>query len=851
MSRTRDHIGLAQDDVARQFPPFLNAGLTPSDIFKTFLDNLKGGGLIMQSDYTLLDALTSLPSGCWTGYDAAGSSSGAARPTIAVVAANQRTGAGNNIQISWDPTTVGAAQNNQKFRCDLRLISGNENVDMLGHSNFVRLKLRNSSSTAAGEMKLGFLDLNGSLIGDEIDFPAIPTANRWTVAEFDIRGHRSRFQGNQPIFIQIRHTLAGSADTTQMYELDCYEWSNGKGPVFGPVIRKVVDAAVARGTVTEFTAGQEARITAATAGSQKIVGILIEGDDDRWGAGIFGDPTADAGYGYFQILGRVTVRVAAGITAAVKDPVDLVSVSTFGDTPGTGTSVGRWLEQTEGDDDREIFLNPFDSTGHADGEFAFLAGDQTFTGQNTFDQPIRYDDATGITAFATGGQASATALTAEINNVTTVATAGDSVKLPAAVAGMRIVVKNNGAATLAVFPATSDSINALAVNLSVDIAPNSSLEFFAKDAIVWETIPEGLYLPAATTQTGGLEIFATASAGNTTTRITNASQAAARLYTIPDAGADAAFMMTEGAQSVDGVKSFEDPIVYLHVTGITAFATGGQASATQLTGEYNNVTVCATANDSVKLLAAIVGQTMTVKNNGATNLAVFPATGDAIDAIAANTAIALVPNEQRTFRAIDSTTWESEEVIPRSNLQLETKAFPILFTDVKQNAATMTDLGDGVAATAANGFEMVGGTHGTSAPYIRSEAAAAAASETATCRVLVKIPESAEAATNMTLRIRAGVNTLAGTTATLDAEAYLYSKTGDEGAISGGALIGAAAVDINSTTHANKDFTITGATLSPGDLIDVLLTTAVNNGGGGSTVFCEISVLELLASVRG
>ena len=37
------------------------------------------------------------------------------------------------------------------------------------------------------------------------------------------------------------------------------------------------------------------------------------------------------------------------------------------------------------------------------------------------------------------------------------------------------------------------------------------------------------------------------------------------------------------------------------VTGITAFAGGGQASATPLTGSYNFIDTVATPNDSVKM----------------------------------------------------------------------------------------------------------------------------------------------------------------------------------------------------------------------------------------------------------
>jgi len=102
------------------------------------------------------------------------------------------------------------------------------------------------------------------------------------------------------------------------------------------------------------------------------------------------------------------------------------------------------------------------------------------------------------------------------------------------------------------------------------------------------------------------------------------------------------------------------PITYDHNTGITAFATGGQASATALTGEYNNVTVCATAGDSVKLLTAVAGQTQTVKNNGAAALDVFPNTSDAINGLSANTAYSLPVGAEVTFRAIDAATWHTQ-----------------------------------------------------------------------------------------------------------------------------------------------------------------------------------------------
>jgi hypothetical protein len=197
----------------------------------------------------------------------------------------------------------------------------------------------------------------------------------------------------------------------------------------------------------------------------------------------------------------------------------------------------------------------------------------TVNATTTYAEPINYDNATTITAFATGGQASATALTAEINNVTTVATAGDSVKLPAAVAGKHIYIKNSGAAALDIFPASSDSIDALAINLAIRIQPGSSINFYAKDAIVWESsIDNSITLNSPTTVTGQLEIKASASAGNTVTTITNASQAAARTYTIPDAGASASFVMSEGAQTINGLKTFGNGIATNTIAETTALA---------------------------------------------------------------------------------------------------------------------------------------------------------------------------------------------------------------------------------------------------------------------------------------
>src|SRR6516162_788997 len=72
-----------------------------------------------------------------------------------------------------------------------------------------------------------------------------------------------------------------------------------------------------------------------------------------------------------------------------------------------------------------------------------------------------------ITAHAGGGQAAAFLLTGAINRITTVATTGDSVKLPPAIAPATLHIVNAAAAnTCNVFPSTGDQVSALGPNIA-------------------------------------------------------------------------------------------------------------------------------------------------------------------------------------------------------------------------------------------------------------------------------------------------------------------------------------------------------------------------------------------------
>ncbi len=63
------------------------------------------------------------------------------------------------------------------------------------------------------------------------------------------------------------------------------------------------------------------------------------------------------------------------------------------------------------------------------------------------------------------------------------------VKLPAAVAGMQVIIKNNVGGNMKVWPNTSDAINAITADAAFTMATLTSCLFVAYDATTWYTIP--------------------------------------------------------------------------------------------------------------------------------------------------------------------------------------------------------------------------------------------------------------------------------------------------------------------------------------------------------------------------
>lgn len=117
--------------------------------------------------------------------------------------------------------------------------------------------------------------------------------------------------------------------------------------------------------------------------------------------------------------------------------------------------------------------------------------------------------------------------------------------------------------------------------------------------------------------------------------------------------------LTEGSVNLLLTVLERDAIATLNsvTTGITAYAGGGQANATELSTGTNVIATVATAWDSIKLPTAVTGIKVSLYNSGAEYADLYPGTGDELMHFAANVAVPISPNGTITLQAINATNW--------------------------------------------------------------------------------------------------------------------------------------------------------------------------------------------------
>jgi len=109
---------------------------------------------------------------------------------------------------------------------------------------------------------------------------------------------------------------------------------------------------------------------------------------------------------------------------------------------------------------------------------------------------------------------------------------------------------------------------------------------------------------------------------------------------------------------VTGNATFSANVIRSVQAGITASTTQTQGQG-PLTKDINEISVCANANDTVTMPAAVAGLTITIINNGAQTLKIFPASGDQFSGSAADAAVTLATTANVRYTAINATLWEA------------------------------------------------------------------------------------------------------------------------------------------------------------------------------------------------
>jgi hypothetical protein len=184
--------------------------------------------------------------------------------------------------------------------------------------------------------------------------------------------------------------------------------------------------------------------------------------------------TGNANVGNIGATTGVFTTIAGSLTTASQPNVTLVGTLTSLSVSGNA-NVGN-IGATAG-----VFTDTISVTGNANigniGTGGLINATGNITGGNvTSNNYVIVSTSNSITAAGTT-QSDATQLTKSINIVTTVP-ASSGVKLPAAEAGMRIIVRNSTSTALKVYPNTGAAIEPALANAAYTLNATTSMEFF-------------------------------------------------------------------------------------------------------------------------------------------------------------------------------------------------------------------------------------------------------------------------------------------------------------------------------------------------------------------------------------
>jgi len=163
---------------------------------------------------------------------------------------------------------------------------------------------------------------------------------------------------------------------------------------------------------------------------------------------------------------------------------------------------------------------------------------------------------------------------------------------------------------------------------------------------------------------GKLRFDAIANTNDDAVTVRNAAHGQASVYSIPDSGAATAnFVMSEGAATINGIKTFGS-MFRIPRNAPVAGAGTVQGDAAALSEGFTTITG---ANGTVgwRLPTAVAGAIVIIKGTTAGVAKIWPATGAQINAVGTNTAMSLASGAIPAFFIADSTTqWYTIPLLP-------------------------------------------------------------------------------------------------------------------------------------------------------------------------------------------
>ncbi len=278
---------------------------------------------------------------------------------------------------------------------------------------------------------------------------------------------------------------------------DAVYWDADGTPVTGTASSGAADSSAATGNLMGFATADAASGVSLTAAKRTatIAGSVTADDitasDSSLGVNgaaaaqggaivVTGGTSSTAGNagGAVSLVGGTPGTTGAGGAASVTGGIG-------GATSGTGGAVAIAGGAGTAGNANGGAVTILGGNAHGSGTDGAIAIGSSNTSSVTFGVMPRIPTAT--VAAAGTVQADAAAITEGFTLVTGSTNAG--VKLPAAVAGMQVIIKNNVAGNMKVWPNSSDAINAIAADSAFTMATVTCCMFVAYDATTWYSLP--------------------------------------------------------------------------------------------------------------------------------------------------------------------------------------------------------------------------------------------------------------------------------------------------------------------------------------------------------------------------